>query len=138
VGPGRALRAFRTYRERAGLTNPSRFVHNLRHYSATALFRAGVNPRVAQEFLGHAGLTTTMRYAHVDAHDLRSGVARLETFVASQAPEDVPPDRSRGASRSLEQKLRKGFNLSGGNNRVTALNHPEARYHGSTKNRIAA
>jgi hypothetical protein len=33
-----------------------------------------------------------MRYAHVEAHDLKSGIARLETFVASQAPEEPPPD----------------------------------------------
>jgi hypothetical protein len=36
----------------------------------------------------HADLTTTMRYAHV----LKSGIARLETFVSSQAPEEPPPD----------------------------------------------
>ena len=42
--------------------------------------------------LGHADLTTTMRYAHVEAHDLKSGIARLETFVSSQAPEEPPPD----------------------------------------------
>jgi hypothetical protein len=33
-----------------------------------------------------------MRYADVEAHDLKSGVARLETFVSSQAPEEPPPD----------------------------------------------
>ena len=76
--------------KRAGLTKLSRFVHNLRHYFATALFRAGVNPRVAQELLGHADLTTTMRYSHVEAADLKTGIARLGTFVASNAPEPSP------------------------------------------------
>jgi integrase len=83
---------FERIAKRAGLSHLSRFVHNLRHYFATTLFRAGVIPRVAQEFLGHADLTTTMRYAHVEAHDLKSGIARLETFVSSQAPEEPPPD----------------------------------------------
>ena len=46
-GPERALRAFESVAKRAGLTNLSRFIHNLRHDFATALFRAGVNPRVA-------------------------------------------------------------------------------------------
>jgi hypothetical protein len=31
-------------------------------------------------------------YAHVEAHDLKSGIARLETFVASHTPEETPPD----------------------------------------------
>jgi site-specific recombinase XerD len=78
--------------KRANLTNISRFVHNLRHYFGTALFRAGVNPRVAQELLGHADLTTTMRYAHVEANDLKHGIARLETLVASHSPVEPPPD----------------------------------------------
>ena len=90
--------------KRAGLTSLSRFVHNLRHYFATALFRAGVNPRVAQELLGHADLTTTMRYAHVEAHDLNTGIARLETFVASQTPEEPPPD---SGARRIEKPRRK-------------------------------
>jgi integrase len=80
--------------------NARRFVHNLRQYFATALFRAGVNPRVAQELLGHADLTTTMRYAHVEAHDLKSGIARLETFVARHSPEEPPPE---SGARPLER-----------------------------------
>jgi hypothetical protein len=62
------------------------------NYVAAALFRAGVNPRVVQELLGHADLTTTMRYAHVEANDLKHGIARLETFVARHSPEEPPPD----------------------------------------------
>jgi site-specific recombinase XerD len=50
---------FERIARRAGLSDLSRFVHNLRRYFATALFRAGVNPRIVQEFLGHADLTTT-------------------------------------------------------------------------------
>jgi site-specific recombinase XerD len=91
-GQGGLYELFERIAKRAGLTNLSRFVHNLRHYFATALFRAGVNPRVAQELLGHGDLTTTMRYAHVEAHDLKSGIARLETFVSIRAPEEPPPD----------------------------------------------
>ena len=67
-------------------------MHNLRHSFGTALFRAGVNPRVAQELLGHADLTTTMRYAHVEANDLKHGIGRLESFVASHTSVEPAPD----------------------------------------------
>jgi hypothetical protein len=79
-------------------------VHNLRHYFGTALFRAGVNPRVTQELLGHADLTTTMRYAHVEANDLKLGIGRLESFVASHAPiEPAPTSGPRPSGRPDEQ-----------------------------------
>jgi len=40
--------------------------HDLRHTHATLLLRAGVNPKVVQERLGHASITTTMDlYAQV-------------------------------------------------------------------------
>ena len=103
-GQGGLYELFERIANRAGLSNLSRFVHNLRHYFATALFRAGVNPRVAQELLGHADLTTTMRYAHVEAHDLKTGIARLETFVASQTSEEPPPD---SGARRIEKPRRK-------------------------------
>jgi hypothetical protein len=45
-----------------------------------------------------------MRYAHVKAHDLKSGIARLETFVASQAPEEPPPD---SGARRIEKAREK-------------------------------
>jgi integrase len=78
--------------KRAGVTTASRFVHNLRHYFGTALFRAKLNPRVAQELLGHADLTTTQRYAHVEACDLRQGIAELSAFMARHAPVEPPPE----------------------------------------------
>jgi hypothetical protein len=65
---------------------------------STLLFRAGVNPRVAQELLGHADLTTTMRYSHVEAADLKTGIARLGAFVASNAPEPSPESGPRPAA----------------------------------------
>jgi site-specific recombinase XerD len=71
------------YLRAAGITDRSG-PHLLRHTFATHALRARPNLRAVQELLGHAWVTTTQRYTHLEVEDLRAQVA------------DLPANHSRG------------------------------------------
>jgi integrase len=77
-------------------------MHDLRHFYASALVRAGLNPKVVAERLGHANAAMTLNvYAHLwpDDED-RSRQAVDEALDVS--PDDVPTVRpNRGLRRRL-------------------------------------
>jgi len=58
--------------------------HSIRHSTAIALLKAGVDFATISQWLGHAGLNTTMRYARVDLDLKRQALAQV--FPTSIAP----------------------------------------------------
>jgi site-specific recombinase XerD len=51
--------------------------HSYRHYGATAMIRAGMDLRSVQEALGHASVTTTQIYTHVNPKRLHDDWQRF-------------------------------------------------------------
>jgi integrase/recombinase XerD len=68
-------RVLRALGERAGLKTPIH-PHLLRHTFATHMLAGGADLRSVQEMLGHADLSTTQIYTHLDAAALKSAHAK--------------------------------------------------------------
>ena len=75
---------WKNYMKLAGLAGLSSKLHTLRHSYATELLAGGADLRSVQELLGHADITTTQIYTHVDVSLLRESHRRylpeLRTF----------------------------------------------------------
>ncbi len=72
----------------AGLANPDRVSpHVLRHAFATHMHSGGVDLRVLQELLGHAGIETTQIYTHLDTSRLQQMVRDLHPLNKQEQDE---------------------------------------------------
>jgi site-specific recombinase XerD len=58
--------------------------HSIRHSTAIALLKAGVDFATISQWLGHAGLNTTMRYARADLDLKRQAISQV--FPEALAP----------------------------------------------------
>ena len=87
------------YAERSGL-GKNIHPHSLRHSFATHLVNSGCDVRVVQELLGHASISTTQRYTHVDIEHLRIAYNKAQLHGDSGKPneKDLLPSSSRSVS----------------------------------------
>jgi len=70
---------FRRARERAGM--PEVHFHDLRHSCASILIGLGVDLFTISKILGHASITTTQRYAHLEIERQKEALEKLSAVI---------------------------------------------------------
>ena len=79
-------------RARAGLSGRFR-IHDLRHTAASLMIQAGYPPKMLQEIMGHASITTTLDlYGHLYPGDMDRYTDRLGDAAEQADPARIRPD----------------------------------------------
>jgi integrase/recombinase XerD len=76
----------RASRAAPSLKNKKLHPHSIRHSTAVALLKSGVDFATISQWLGHAGLNTTMRYARADLDLKRRALAQVFPDAVSPPP----------------------------------------------------
>lgn len=80
IHPDTMSQKFRRIIERIGLKHIR--LHDLRHINATLMLSYGINPKVAQQRLGHASISTTMDiYSHVTEKVEKEAADKLDKGI---------------------------------------------------------
>ena len=94
--PDTVTHAFRKIADRVGLRGVR--LHDLRHTHASLMLRQNVHPKVVQERLGHATISTTLDiYSHVMPGIQEEAALRFEAGLSQTAiePEELPTNITR-------------------------------------------
>lgn len=79
-------------RSRAGLSDRFR-VHDLRHTAASLMIQAGYPPKMLQEIMGHASITTTLDlYGHLYPGEMDRYADRLDSAAGDARKAKIRPD----------------------------------------------
>ena len=101
IRPGTLSTAWVRMRDAQGLDGLR--LHDLRHTTATRVLRKTGNLVAAQKALGHARISTTQRYAHMLAEDVR---AALDAAAPLVAPATQPPAESPAEPTAKQRKAK--------------------------------
>jgi integrase len=83
---------FISARQRAGLS-PRFRVHDLRHTAASLMIQAGYPPKLLQEIMGHASITTTLDlYGHLYPGEMDRYADSLDSVAEASDPAKIRPD----------------------------------------------